>query len=201
MNTRYLLEPCCIEKQAPYALSEAKGRAMMWTNGDVTVSHWFKALSYMAGPTHRLTLVVKEPDVQLMRWIRTWMQRGWTTEVRLTTATDASELVAAELEGLTDKVTIARDDTIQSELMAMEGSEATIIIAGPMLTATRPGIIIYAVRRLKEGSCDLLQAVAARHKRHQVKATTDGTDNTEQPKVASLEISKKTVKKSKAKKV
>ena len=166
MNKTYLLEPCCIERQAPYALSEAKGRAMMWTNGDVTVSHWFKALSYMAGPTHRLTLVVKEPDVQLMRWIRTWMQRGWTTEVRLTASTDARQLVKAELEGLTDKVTVAQDATIRSEAMVLEGDEGTIVIAGPMLTAMQPGLTMYAVMRTTDGGCDLLQAIVARQKAH-----------------------------------
>ena len=166
MNKTYLLEPCCIERQAPYALSEAKGRAMMWTNGDVTVSHWFKALSYMAGPTHRLTLVVKEPDVQLMRWIRTWMQRGWTTEVRLTASTDARQLVKAELEGLTDKVTVAQDATIRSEAMVLEGDDGTIVIAGPMLTAMQPGLTMYAVMRTTDGGCDLLQAIVARQKAH-----------------------------------
>ena len=155
-----------MERQAPYALSEAKGRAMMWTNGDVTVSHWFKALSYMAGPTHRLTLVVREPDVQMMRWIRTWMQRGWTTEVRLTASTDARQLVTAELEGLTDKVTVAQDATIRSEAMVLEGDEGTIVIAGPMLTAVQPGLTMYAVMRTKDGGCDLLQAIEARHKAH-----------------------------------
>ena len=166
MNTTFLLEPCCIERQAPYALSEAKGRAMMWTNGDVTVSHWFKALSYMAGPTHRLTLVVKEPDVQLMRWIRTWMQRGWTTEVRLTASTDARQLVKAELEGLTDKVTVAQDATIRSEAMVLEGDDGTIVIAGPMLTAMQPGLTMYAVMRTTDGGCDLVQAIVARQKAH-----------------------------------
>ena len=166
MNTTFLLEPCCIERQAPYALSEAKGRAMMWTNGDVTVSHWFKALSYMAGPTHRLTMVVKEPDVQLMRWIRTWMQRGWTTEVRLTASTDARQLVKAELDGLTDKVTVAQDATIRSEAMVLEGDEGTIVIAGPMLTAMQPGLTMYAVMRTTDGGCDLVQAIVARQKAH-----------------------------------
>ena len=182
MNKTYLLEPCCIERQAPYALSEAKGRAMMWTNGDVTVSHWFKALSYMAGPTHRLTLVVKEPDVQLMRWIRTWMQRGWTTEVRLTASTDARQLVTAELEGLTDKVTVAQDATIRSEAMVLEGDEGTIVIAGPMMTAVQPGLTTYAVMRTKEGGCDLLQAIVARNKAHAL-SMDDGRGHTERNNV------------------
>jgi len=182
MNKTYLLEPCCIERQAPYALSEAKGRAMMWTNGDVTVSHWFKALSYMAGPTHRLTLVVKEPDVQLMRWIRTWKQRGWTTEVRLTASTDARQLVTAELEGLTDKVTVAQDATIRSEAMVLEGDEGTIVIAGPMMTAVQPGLTTYAVMRTKEGGCDLLQAIVARHKAHAL-SMDDGSGHTERNNV------------------
>ena len=174
-------------------MREMHGRTMFFTNGDVTVQHLMKSLSYMAGPTHRLTLVVREPDVQLMRWVKSWMQRGWTTEVRLTAITDARQLVTAELEGLTDRVTVAQDATAQDELMAFEGERGVVVIQGRLLTATRPGLTMYGCYHRQAGEQDeLMQAVGARHKAHALsmadvrgqkeeveETTTDGTDETD----------------------
>lgn len=170
MNISTLVEPCCAERTLPQLVREMRGVAMFWTNGDVTVQHLFKSLSYMAGPTHRLTLVVRTADVQLMRWVKNWMQRGWTTEVRLTCGEDATALVGTELEGFTDKVSVAVDDTVRDELMAVEGERGVVCIQGRMLTQTVPGITTYACYQGKERGMvgELLAAVEARHKRHHV---------------------------------
>ena len=168
MNTTYLMEPCCIERQAPHTLTEAKGRALMWTNGDVNVQHWFKALSYMAGPCHQLTLLVQQPDVQLMRWVKNWMQRGWTTRLQLTTHADCRQLVQAELDGLLDRVSLAVDSTLQSEFVVFEGDRGVVVICGPILTTTQPGITVYACYYAKERGMvgELMAAIESRHKAH-----------------------------------
>ena len=155
--------------------------AMFWTNGDVTVQHLFKSLSYMAGPTHRLTLVVRTADVQLMRWVKNWMQRGWTTEVRLTCGEDATALVGTELEGFTDKVSVAVDDTVRDEMMAVEGERGVVCIQGRMLTQTVPGITMYACYTGKERGMvgELMAAVESRHKRHAVVAAMQSQETDE----------------------
>lgn len=167
MSTSYMIEPCCADRQAPMALQDAKGRAIMWTNGDVTVRHWYRALAYLVGQQHILTIVVREPDVQLLRWMKTWMLRGWVTAIQITCAIDAQELIMAEFDGLTDKVTVAIDNNIQTEIMMLEGEERLLVIAGPMLTAPKAGITTYAVLTTKDGD-SLQKAIAARHRSHNV---------------------------------
>ena len=163
-----MIEPCCCERQLPRLLSDYNGRAACFTNGDVTVSHFFKSVSYLAGSSHTMVLVVREADVKLLRWLKTWMERGWTTGVMLTTATDARELVAAELEGLTDRVSVATDATVGDELIAFEGEKGVVVVAGRMLTAAQPGLTVYALYHHHDRGMmdDLLAAIEARHRSH-----------------------------------
>ena len=167
-----MIEPCCCERQWPTALQEKGGRVVVFTNGDVTVHHIFKSLSYLAGPTHRLLLLVANPDVQLLRWLKNWLQRGWTTEVRLTSQTDVSTLVNEELGELSAKVSLAVDDTLRDELICMEGERGCVTVCGRMLTATHPGITTYACYHGKERGMmtELLAAVEARHRQHHIVA-------------------------------
>ena len=193
MNISTLVEPCCAERTLPQLVREMRGVAMFWTNGDVTVQHLFKSLSYMAGPTHRLTLVVRTADVQLCRWVKNWMQRGWTTEVRLTCGEDATALVGTELEGFTDKVSVAVDDTVRDELMAVEGERGVVCIQGRMLTQTVPGITMYACYQGKERGMvgELMAAVEARQRSHRVtmtEARNDGTTEEDEDKDETPEV-------------
>ena len=175
-----MIEPCCCERQLPQLVRDMHGRTMFFTNGDVTVNHLFKSLSYMAGPNHRLTLVVREPDVQLLRWIKNWMQRGWTTEVHLTSSNAAAQLITAELDGLLDKVTFAQDSTVQDELMAFEGERGVVVIQGRLLTAPLPGLTTYSCYQGQDRGMvrDLLLAVEARHRSHMVELTEAPTEKT-----------------------
>ena len=170
-----MIEPCCCDRQAPAAIKAAGGNATLFTNGDVTVQKWFSALSSLAGPNHQMTLLVRQPDVQLLRWLRNWMQRGWTTHLSLTTlASDVPTLVAAELDGLTDRVTVAQDTSMPTEMVIFQGERGVVVIAGPMLTAPQPGLTVYACHYDKDGQpiSDLLAAVTARHRQHRVELAT-----------------------------
>ena len=169
MNTTMMIEPCCCERQAPEALRSNHGRATLFTNGDVTLQKWFTALSSLAGPNHRMTLVVQQPDVQMMRWLRTWLQRGWTTHLQLTVGTLSVD-IAAELDGLLDRLTLAVDDAIGTELLCCEGDRGCVVLCGPMLSAVRPALTVYSAYSGRERGmmADLLSAVNARHRQHQV---------------------------------
>lgn len=165
MKTTMMIEPCCCERQLPQLLKEANGMTMMFTNGDVTLDHFFRSVSSLAGVRHKMILVMAEPDVQVMRWLRYWLQRGWTTEVQLTTKTDCKELVQTELEGLTERVSLAIDDTLQSELVSFEG-DGTVVVAGRMLSEKAAGLTTYACYSGKGRGivAELLEAVEARHR-------------------------------------
>ena len=169
-----MIEPCCCENQLPEALREQKGRAIVATSGDVLINHWYKAIGYQAGTTHKLRLCIHRADIKLLRHIRLWMQRGWTTEVQITTCEDQREMIAQELgispcaalsrddkpcaalsrddnrdviptEVEESRVSIATDGMMQSELMAMEGEDGLVMIVGPILSEKRPGATLYTV--------------------------------------------------------
>lgn len=166
-----MIEPCCCERQAPAVMTEYGRRTAMWTNGDVTLEHWFRALSYKAGPNHQMTLLVRRVDVQMLRWVRQWMNRGWTTRLQLTTAEPCADMVATELEGLTDRVSLAVDGTQTEELLLMLGNEGAMMISGRMLSQPEAGLKVYAVVHGKGTMelTDLISAIDARHRMHKVK--------------------------------
>ena len=167
-----MIEPCCCERQLP-EIVKRNGTTTFLTMGDVTVEHLFRAVSYMAGASHRMTLVLgKQPDVKLMRWLHQWMQRGWTTELHLTTTTDAADIVASELKDFQERITLAVDDSVPTEVMAMEGDEGVVVICGRLLTVVVPGITVYALYHGKERGLmdELLSAIEARSKRAEVRS-------------------------------
>ena len=182
-----MIEPCCIDNQLPEAVREQKGRAIVATSGDVLINHWYKAIGYQAGTTHKLRLCIHRADIKLLRHIRLWMQRGWTTEVQITTIADQAELILSELgeispQGRNDKhdvmssevetsrVSIATDELMQSELMAMEGEDGLVMIIGPILSEKRPGATLYTVYSKRDYSAvgEVLKVVDSRHKAHRI---------------------------------
>lgn len=174
-----MIEPCCIDNQLPMAVREQKGRAIVATSGDVMAHHWYRAIGYQAGPTHKLRLQVREIDIKLLRDLRTWMQRGWTTHVQITTREDQAELIMQELSGVRSEeygvrseecISIAADKMLSTELMAMEGSDGLVMIIGPMLSEPQPGSMIYTVysRRDYEAVKEVLAVVDSRHKLNKI---------------------------------
>ena len=164
-----MIEPCCCENQLPEALREQKGRAIVATSGDVLINHWYKAIGYQAGTTHKLRLCIHRADIKMLRHIRLWMQRGWTTQVQITTQEDQREMIAQELG---DSVSIATDGMMQSELMAMEGEDGLVMVIGPILSEKRPGATLYTVYSKRDYSAvgEILKVIDARHRAHKNKA-------------------------------
>ena len=81
-------------------------------------------------------------------------------------------------------MTVAQDETLQTELVAMEGERGTVVVCGPMLTESRPGLTVYvAYSGSSRGTmAELLSAVEARHRSHRVtmtEARNDGMTETD----------------------
>ena len=148
----------------PAAIREKCG-AVMTTSGDVTMQHWMRACSYMAGQQWVLLIQTRELTIKHLRLVREWMQRSWAREVRLTIATDQRELVSAELEGLLDRVSIAIDADMRDECMTFAGDKGTVIIIGRVIAEMQPGLSLYAASYTKPGDEDeVYAAISSRHK-------------------------------------
>ena len=191
MNTTMMIEPCCCDRQAPSALKANGGHTTLFTNGDVTLQNWFNALSSLAGSNHRMTLLVADPDVQMLRWLRNWLNRGWTTHLQLTTRVEKNLFIERELEGLMDRVSVAVDPNLQSELVVFEGDRGVVVICGPMLSEKQPGLIVYSAYNGKNAGvmAELISAANARHRQHKVELKKENSEeetNKEEQETASI---------------
>ena len=90
------IEPCCAERQLPRLLKE-QGMAFFQTSGDVTVRHLMKSVGCMVKNGCTMWLMAASVDVELLRVIRHWQERGWVARVRLMTREDCEAAVAGEL--------------------------------------------------------------------------------------------------------
>jgi hypothetical protein len=71
--------------------------AFFQTSGDVTVKHLMKSVGCMVKNGCTMWLMAASVDVELLRVIRHWQERGWVAQVRLMTREDCEAAVAGEL--------------------------------------------------------------------------------------------------------
>ena len=90
------IEPCCCERQLPRLLKE-QGMAFFQTSGDVTVRHLMKSVGCMVKNGCTMWLMAASVDVELLRVIRHWQERGWVAQVRLMTRENCEAAVTGEL--------------------------------------------------------------------------------------------------------
>jgi len=136
------IEPCCCDRQLPALLRS--GVPFFQTNGDVTVQKMLQAVSHFAGKSHVLLLQMPEADVSLLRTIRHYMEKGWTSSLLLLTQKPQDELIRGELEGHISKVQYACDPLVLDGLCAISGDTGTVIIQGAVITDTDFSLCNYA---------------------------------------------------------
>lgn len=201
-----LIESCCVARYVPELLREAKsaGQSAQWlTMGDVTVKHLSEGVARLAGNKTVVTLVMQRPDIQVMRWVKRWMDMAWCPELRLTAAEDCAELVRSELGQHAAKVRLAVDATVGDELIAWEGEKGVVVICGRMLTAAEAGIKTYAGWYGKDRGAmrELLQAVESRAKSHAVEVmAAPAESDVPEPPATEEEPTEDETKKAKSKK-
>lgn len=137
-------EPCCIDKNLPLALRDNKGMLFFQTSGDVLLGHLLKSVSYMAGDSHVLVISVPEVDINFMRILKHYMDRGWTKALCLLTQSAQDNLVTEELGPHIDKVQYASDPLILDGLLAIVGAEKAVVIQGAILSKKDFSLCHYA---------------------------------------------------------
>lgn len=132
-------EPCCIARKLPALLREHEWYVFQ-TNGDVLVEHFMSACSSLVGETHQLTLAIPTLDINLLRVINHYFDRGWTTETKIITHDDQSIIVKNELLNHLAQMRYTHHSSICEGLLAFIGKDDTAcIIQGAMLTKIEPG--------------------------------------------------------------
>jgi len=153
-------------------LLKEQGMAFFQTSGDVTVRHLMKSVGCMVKNGCTMWLMAASVDVELLRVIRHWQERGWVAQVRLMTREDCEAAVSGELAVPAGKpqgtvevgaagadviqqqtgqeaaseaaVMYGRDERLTGGLLAFDDGKEAVVIQGEMLLGTVPGMKGYA---------------------------------------------------------
>lgn len=146
--------------------------AFFQTSGDVTVRHLMKSVGCMVKNGCTMWLMAASVDVELLRVIRHWQERGWVAQVRLMTREDCEAAVAGEMiipagkpqgtvegeaagaaviqqqtgQGAASEAAVmyGRDEWLTGGLLAFDDGKEAVVIQGEMLLGTVPGMKGYA---------------------------------------------------------
>lgn len=146
-----LIEPCCCERQLPIIINEGRGAAQYVTMGDVTVAKMYASVAYLSG-SRVVTIVSPKITAELLKPVKTWMQRGWTDRLQLLCQdAEGAEVAARTVFGDSiadnaDIVTIAKDDQMTGQqALILDGDKGVTCITGPLLSRTQAGLCLYSV--------------------------------------------------------
>lgn len=144
------IEPCCIDRQLPSEIKNSKGGFVFFsTSGDVLLTHLLKAVSYLAGDSHVLVISTPEADINLLRAVKHYCDRGWTKAVLLITQTAQESMVESELSPHISKVHYAADPLILDGMLAVlpvAGSDGcAVVIQGAILSKQDFSLCHYAL--------------------------------------------------------
>jgi len=151
MKQGNLIEPCCCERQLPIIINEGRGAAQYVTMGDVTVAKMYASVAYLSG-SRVVTIVSPKITAELLKPVKTWMQRGWTERLQLLCQDAEGALAAARtvfgdsIADNADIVTIAKDDQMTGQqALVLDGDKGVTCITGPLLSRTQAGLCLYSV--------------------------------------------------------
>lgn len=123
-------EPCCIENSLPRLLRSHPFAAWQ-TNGDVTFEKIMKAVSSMAGNVLRITLVIPQPDLRILRTLAWYVRRGWLKSLTLLTHDDVIGMARGEFP-FDFSLACFCHKSVADSLVVIEGEAATVVVQGPL---------------------------------------------------------------------
>ena len=151
MKQGNLIEPCCCERQLPIIINEGHGAAMAVSYGDVTMAKLYASVAYLSG-SRIVTIVSPKITAELLKPVKTWMQRGWTDRLQLLCQDAEGALAAARtvlgnsIADNADIVTIAKDDQMTGQqALILDGDKGVLCITGPLLSRTQAGLCLYSI--------------------------------------------------------
>lgn len=142
MSGRYI-EPCCAGRQLPPLLASQRIVSFQ-TNGDVTLEHFVKAVSCIAGNKLRIELMVPSVDVDMLRVFAWYGRQGWLSSMSFLTAADNAALVFSELHGSVAELLCCRHSKVTDGMIAIHGENGTVVLQGHLSASAEPGYRFYS---------------------------------------------------------
>ena len=134
-DTLLFMPPCCVDKKLPKAVNQAPHRQLtFYTHGDVTVEKFYKAVSYLVIDTHVLVLTMPSPKQETFALLQQCFERGWITNLVLSTCRSCDSLMAKYLGDYTERIIYAQSDDVSdlSSHMVLYNNDSALTLSGPM---------------------------------------------------------------------
>ena len=147
-DTLLFIPPCCVDKKLPQAITQAPHRALsFYTHGDVTMEKFYRAASFLINDPH--TLVVAMPIVfsETMSFFQQCFERGWITNLVLSTQRPADSLVERYLSGYRNHVLYVSSDDVthNASHMVLYSHHQALILTGPMYSRVNSVLSAYTM--------------------------------------------------------
>lgn len=134
-DTLLFIPPCCVDKKLPRAVMEAPHRALtFYTHSDVPMEKFYRAISYLIADAHIMVLTMPHISHQVAAFLRQCFERGWITDLILSTNRDTSAVIKSYLPEYSEHIlyTYGKDVLdITSHLVLYTDTQA-LSISGPM---------------------------------------------------------------------
>jgi len=136
MDENLLFIPhCCVSSKLPKALQEAPHRNLMfYTYGDVSMEQFYRAVAFMVGDPHVMVLSMPTLTKPTVLFLLQCFERGWITDLVLTTEGDKQELIGKYLAPYSNHILYASSGHVacyNTHLVLYSDTQA-LCLFGPM---------------------------------------------------------------------
>lgn len=159
-----IIEPCCAPKQLPSALKASPTGAVVYhTNGDVTFEKLYHSIAYLIESPAVMVLTLPFIDVPTLRYLDHCFNRGWITDLILTTQQPSLDLVRkvlSEHQSHVSYISYERISPASSSLTLFSDTQSLIVNGEIPLTSQNtliPNILIYYA----SSSLDMIRGIIA----------------------------------------
>ena len=180
--TNMIVEPCCAERTLPDIMH--RNEIVTWqTNGDVTLLHILKSVSWLAGDNLSMFLAVESVDKGMAEAIRWYFRRGWLRHLYILTKTRQAD-IASLLNGCDYEA--ASHKNLKTGMLSLSGKDGYVVVQGELIGRTDPGLRCYTsffgndgkiYADMTDATMSLYSVAMARKKRKEAKdGNTDRGD-------------------------
>ena len=145
----YLLQPCCIDKYLPKSIMLAPRRALtFFTNGDVTMEKFYRAISYLIADPHVMVLTMPNMTHETAAFLSQCFDRKWITDLVLSTNRNVQDLLDKYLPSHKQHILYTADKQVTdtSSHLVLYSDHQSLSITGPMFdTMLKPHQMFYTM--------------------------------------------------------
>ena len=126
---------------------QAPRRALtFYTHGDVTFEKFYASISYLVEDSHILVLSMPTLTFATVSYLALCFQRGWITDLILSTSKDVSALIEQYLSPYKSHVLYAAHNNVTdlSSHMVIYTKKQSLSLAGPMIETRLQGVSLVS---------------------------------------------------------